>query len=821
MAPSPPIRVRTPQECRDGKPYIFLYAASRQSPLFEVKAFLLVLQCRPPPLSKIGVVMRLTLRTMLAYLDDILEPKDADELGKKIEQSETATNLIHRIRDVMRRLRLGAPNVTDRGAGLDPNTVAEYLDNTLPDARVPDFERVCLESDIHLAEVASCHQVLALVLGEPAEVDPASRQQMYELPEVLASKTTSKPTPPKLPKLAERPAGDGDHQEQVHPPRSKPPVPDYLRETARKRRLWRVVMGMVCLFTLVLAVLTATGQFKPGSGLEGLLGLSEGRGPIARTPEESDQSGTRPVLGEPKVSEKESPSTAPEPGPAAPTLQQPSAVLPEPTSIPQEPKATPPTVAAATVPAPLPGKSPAPVPAKPEEANPPREPHAESQPKAVPPHPLVAMPAGPAQPVPASTPTADSEPKKPPRQASDPAPVAVEQVAKYISPTGFLLKFDPDSAAWQRVSPNALLGSQDRILSLPAFRPVVLLVGDVRMEMIDGARVDLQPTEGQSVPVIRLDFGRVVLRSDAKEKGRIRIRIGERNGLLSFGDAESVVAIQVGRARIPGVDPEVQPLPRVAEIFVTTGRIAWQEGEANPPVTVAAPVRLTLNDKPIEAVAVQQFPMWISPETIVSLEQQAAVTLDRETEGRPTGLAIRELADHRKREVRWLAVRCLGYLGDFQPVVTALNDPEKKQDWQEYAERLREAVVRSPDTAAAIRSMMQRVYGNDGVSLYELLWKYPDDRLSPEDAAQLIRYLDNELLACRVLAFWGNLKRVTGLGLFYRPEDPAAKRQPSIAKWKERLKTSSSPLGGAPAREKAENGAAPPRSRPSAKEDRD
>ncbi len=408
---------------------------------------------------------------------------------------------------------------------------------------------------------------------------------------------------------------------------------------------------------------------------------------------------------------------------------------------------------------------------------------------------------------PANRMEAEAEPKKLPADAAEPTPVPVEQVAKYISPTGLLLRYDFDAAAWQRVATNALLGSQDKLLALPAFRPVVLVAGEVRMELVDGTRVDLQPLDHQGTPAISIDFGRMILRSNGKEKSRIRISIGERQALLAFGDADSAVAIQVERLRSPGIDPEIQPLPRITELLVTTGKIHWQEGNERAPVTIAAPVRAALNDKPIEAVPVQQFPAWIDPQPVASLEQQAAATIERETQGRPIGLALRELAEHRKREVRWLAVRCLGYLGDFQPLVSALDDPDKRQDWQEYTERLREAVVRGPNTAAAIRAAMQRLHGNEGDSLYELLWKYPDDHLTPEDAAQLVRYLDHETMAFRVLAFWGNLKRITGLGLYYRPEDSAAKRQPSILKWKERMKSPPVASGGA-SRDKTD--AAPP-----------
>ena len=47
--------------------------------------------------------MRLTLRTLLAYMDDILDPADHEELAKKIEASDFAAELIHRSRDTVRR----------------------------------------------------------------------------------------------------------------------------------------------------------------------------------------------------------------------------------------------------------------------------------------------------------------------------------------------------------------------------------------------------------------------------------------------------------------------------------------------------------------------------------------------------------------------------------------------------------------------------------------------------------------------------------------------------------------------------------------------
>lgn len=151
--------------------------------------------------------MRLTLRTLLAYLDDTLEPAQAREIGQKVAESHVAQELIERIKRVTRRRGLTVPPATGPDK-IDANTVAEYLDNDLSPELVAEVEEQALNSDVHLAEIAASHQILTLVLGEPAHVPPMARQRMYQLvkgAESDATRVAARIGPPRDPGESETP----------------------------------------------------------------------------------------------------------------------------------------------------------------------------------------------------------------------------------------------------------------------------------------------------------------------------------------------------------------------------------------------------------------------------------------------------------------------------------------------------------------------------------------------------------------------------------------------------------------------------------------
>ena len=163
------------------------------------------------------------------------------------------------------------------------------------------------------------------------------------------------------------------------------------------------------------------------------------------------------------------------------------------------------------------------------------------------------------------------------------------------------------------------------------------------------------------------------------------------------------------------------------------------------------------------------------------------------------GLRLLELNRHRQKEVVWLTTRCLAYVGQFDRMVAILNDPNHKLEWQDCLGVLQAAATRDEESAEAIRQALQKHYGEQAPVLNRMLNSYTNADLEAGQDQVLVEHLVAETLAVRALSFW-NLKRITGLTLFYEPEQTAAKRKQSIQKWNKQLKTNQIRIKGYPPR---------------------
>ena len=124
--------------------------------------------------------MRLSLRTLLAFEDNVFDVEQHRRLEQLLHTDVSAEAILQRIRSVVRNPMLGVPGLLEHQEELDPNYVAEYLDHQMPNDVQEKFEAYCLSADKYIAEIASVHHLLSNVLGEPARTSRECRLKCYD-----------------------------------------------------------------------------------------------------------------------------------------------------------------------------------------------------------------------------------------------------------------------------------------------------------------------------------------------------------------------------------------------------------------------------------------------------------------------------------------------------------------------------------------------------------------------------------------------------------------------------------------------------------------
>jgi hypothetical protein len=786
--------------------------------------------------------MRLTLRTLLAYMDEILEPEDREDLRTKIEHNEFASDLLHRSRDVMRRLRLAAPDVLDSQQGPDANSVAEYLDNTLPPEQVAEFERLCLESDVQLAEVASCHQILTMVLGEPATVRPEARARMYDIPaqaDLLAMRVADGedgPAPAELPRAAMP-------QIEVAAARPDSHVPDYLRQSFFERHGGKLALaaailigGLVYMFWPPSeaklppevarrgdgdqAELPSVDEGSSSSGIEPNIDETIGDTDSALADAANDQDGELAVAsptvpGAANDATEAAASTEPVEDGVPPGLADSSEI----------PRLPPGLVAQAPADDEAPLDSPGTTIPEVDIRLPSEVSLPVGDEGAAPPLPTVE-PGGAGALVETDT-TPESNPSSSAVEgdAVEPAstqdttattsivepaePALPEQVATYVSGGEMLLRYNEKTDAWMRLAPLSPLREGDQLLALPASRPFITLpASNLSVQMEPATRMILAAEDRGGLPNLgggttpaglTVLYGRVVLFNPDQSGNWIamRVRLGEADFGVELNGGASV-ALDVRRELPPGVDPLEQAGNLVADVFAISSsddaseQVRWL-GEEDAAQAIDTPAHWqVVGDRigPVEPLLLE--PGWIKWGSVSKLDGLAAKDVEPAIKtDQPARLSLVDLAASqimRKREVKSLVTLASVHVGDFEPFVKALKDATQNQVWDEHIATLRSAMALDPRVAEQIREAFRNYKGQEaGNELFRLLWGYSKEQLENGALAELIEYLDHESLDFRVLAF-NNLRKATGgKGLDYSPQDQPRQRQGPIREWRKRL----------------------------------
>lgn len=715
--------------------------------------------------------MRLTLRTLLAWMDGLLPAADQEELGAKVAASPIAPRLVERIRDVMARPGLVAPRPDGRGLADDPNTIAEFLDNVLPADQLELFERVCIESDMHLAEAADCHAVLAEMARNPSAIAPLDRrlhkrlldhvgragQQQADLPAPSRSQARARAHEDAAATVAAiREAVEAGHMVG----RAGPAL-------AGRRASWAawvsagvaalLLLGLVGLLARTLLVSPAGGRDvvavrddKPQAAAvvtEPPAPVAPGHGAQETTPATPDTT-PAPSDDEPEPQLADGPAT---PGPTAVA----AVPVPEPRVVPEPPRPNPPP----TVPLPqmeLPDGEP------------------------------IVPEAGPA--------------------AAAVAPGAVAEGGALLHRVG-----EGDEAEWKPLAPGDQLGEVEEF-AVPAhsFPRVTRTRGDISIRLHPGSLAALV-TDANGVPRIEVVFGRAVAWTEAAE-ATLGITAGGLSGVVVLGPRQAV-GVEVDLLRDPGTDPAVVPPGRRA-IVHTSGGLRWRQTEVDggPPGQPLAGLEIeeplpprgelvwtSADPATAKKISVGRSPDWLQAQAAATRPEQAAgleLAL-RLAAGDDLEATLRTMAADRKAENRVAAAITAALIGDYEPAVGLLcaDSPELKLrdgQWTSLeAATVQQALARGANAAAKVReAFAAQAPAGRGDELFLLARGLSREELATGGAAMLVESLADGSLVIRRYAFHDLLAvfpEDPTARIEYRPDRPPGLNDKALEWWRRKV----------------------------------
>ncbi|MFI4875391.1 MAG: hypothetical protein ACIALR_08645, partial [Blastopirellula sp. JB062] len=688
-----------------------------------------------------------------------LSEEDAAEMDKKVADSEFAQKLIEHIRTRVMRKELSALAVEGDGIGRDANTVAEYLDHKLDPQQVAQLELLCFESDRHLAEVASSHQILTMVLGSPAHVSSALRKRVYgQLGNSMLLKTDSSSdlNAELTPDDQRWSTAEGDSpenaEEEREPATAELPIAAILPEEDApeeedERELATAGGGFGAKgwsLAMIVVLALAAGWLIAQSGI-----IQPPHWLVQPSPEQLAEADAPPAESPADEATTNLPAS-PDDSAASKISRDVINTLDD---IPYQSEPG----AAMSPPGPLRSGAPA--------AQPPLAPADQNAANDTPPNitraPAADMPFSP----PAGGPAAD------PPNGERVDPDSLEPGRR-----GVFLVHDITSDQYAAPPRGATLKPFQRLIIGPGsyFATTSADAG----EMIVVGPADMLLTTDRRV---LLNYGQISLPASESPTtievvGGLRVTV---KNIAAGGEAN----LEVNRHMTKD-----QPPRSVGWLKVySAGQCEVSVGDVSLPLQPADELIMIADDAPTLNRR-KQPPLWSELYASPSADYVRQLLDQAAAQGIAPLDTLRRIAESNASPgVRSSAMRLSAAAGKCGPLVESFHDPTLSQFWSAHFQDLAEIWARAeplekPPIESALRNLSPQ-FADPLIAMLDAYWR---EELTQAEATELILSLGHHETAIRVFAF-ESLERMTGYTLLYRPDMTEAEREGPISRWWERM----------------------------------
>ena len=668
-------------------------------------------------------LMKLTLRTLLAWRDRLLPAEIQQDFDEKVHSHEAARGIIEQIEQLLNNPELLAPGLEEKGLAASASSVAAFLDNALPSDQLGRFESNCINSSRHLGEVAECHQLLAGLNSHPeltTELTDAECQRVGKLIRAHLSELADKNGPSVELANARAMRAEIDAVKDTETP-THSSAPAQVRWQARLATLAAVLAVTVLLFlTVILGMQLFRDRTEPPAFAATPPTIKPDPATLVAD-DSADELTAEPVVESASFPEGADPSATPTEsvGDAVAVPQPSEPARPRQVVSAGEPAGNEPALveAGATSP-PLPASL----------ANRPQVPQGTAMAIA---GPTASMP----QTIVPEAPLPDAAVGATQQKTAPPPPRLGQFLNDDRIGAGVVLhrnrainhqEFD----GWQGLSANSLLGGYEDIVVPPGLSPVFEIGGvTVRMRPLTHAIFKFDDAGQRRIQLLA---GSLIVRS-TNEAATLGLTAGNLSGVVQSG-LTGQVAVEVTRVPNTLLAARQGRQDLVARIFPLEQPTEWLQTQAGG-LAAARPLRgldettslaaseqlFWTADNPLLASreVLETLPAWANPQFTFGAYEKApceALAAAVKADG-SLHKALLELADHPRIENRMIATETLAMLGYYDPLISLLSelppDGLGKRRWEEFEARSIPLALAEESLARLLEKVLRERLPND------------------------------------------------------------------------------------------------------------